>query len=228
MLATITLLAIFVEPSIVFYVVLSCHFILPPVLLACFGEQPSNPERDGEITEFLPEVTEDNLQVLNRAGEAGDSPTSSNSANGTSNAIDDLDDEELEDLKIPSHEELEDDDEDDEDSDDDKSVDLLNFKLQPTNESASKRHTSKSNNDDDFEIREISDEDDYSEEESESESDDEDEEEDDDDANVDNQAKVAKEFDKNSKHLDVERSDNSSDDDFEIINENELAELKNV
>ncbi|XP_012249326.1 uncharacterized protein LOC100749707 isoform X2 [Bombus impatiens] len=73
-----------------------CMSILlgPPLLLKLPSKMVVQKEWDSEIEEFLPAVTEDNLQVLTRAGESGDqSPTPTSVLSDAQNG-----------LKIPSHE----------------------------------------------------------------------------------------------------------------------------
>ncbi|XP_015606792.1 uncharacterized protein LOC107273271 [Cephus cinctus] len=60
-------------------------------------------EWDSEIEEFLPAATEDNLQVLKRAGETGDH--SSTPTGALEAQIDPFNEDELVGLKMPSHEE---------------------------------------------------------------------------------------------------------------------------
>uniref|UniRef100_A0A0C9RNR3 Fam134c protein n=1 Tax=Fopius arisanus TaxID=64838 RepID=A0A0C9RNR3_9HYME len=81
-----------------------CMSILlgPVLLLRLPGKIFPTKEWDNEIEEFLPAVTEDNLEVLERAGEDGDhSPTP---ANGSKTPNDPFNDDELIGLKMPSHE----------------------------------------------------------------------------------------------------------------------------
>ncbi|XP_048265809.1 uncharacterized protein LOC100651229 isoform X3 [Bombus terrestris] len=73
-----------------------CMSILlgPPLLLKLPSKMVVQKEWDSEIEEFLPAVTEDNLQVLTRAGESGDqSPTPTSVLSDAQNG-----------LKMPSHE----------------------------------------------------------------------------------------------------------------------------
>lgn len=82
-----------------------CMSILlgPPLLLKLPSKMVVQKEWDSEIEEFLPAVTEDNLQVLTRAGESGDqSPTPTSVLSDAQNEF--LIDEDLLGLKIPSHE----------------------------------------------------------------------------------------------------------------------------
>ncbi|XP_048265808.1 uncharacterized protein LOC100651229 isoform X2 [Bombus terrestris] len=76
-----------------------CMSILlgPPLLLKLPSKMVVQKEWDSEIEEFLPAVTEDNLQVLTRAGESGDqSPTPTSVLSDAQN--------DLLGLKMPSHE----------------------------------------------------------------------------------------------------------------------------
>ncbi|XP_014211261.1 uncharacterized protein LOC106641364 [Copidosoma floridanum] len=198
-----------INPVFLVYVSFTSVFVVPPVFVWFFGYQPSNTEKDGEISEFLPEVTEDSLRVLDRAGETGDSPAppNSNSANGNSTS-DKLDEEELVGLKMPSHDEAE------EDSADDLSDDIEIQSFDDTD--ALSRKNRRIGEEDEDSSSDSSDVDAY---------DDEEEEEEESEALQDMVRKKATKLDKNSKHLDLDRSDNSSDDDFEII---EIEELKNV
>ncbi|KAG6801522.1 hypothetical protein HZU73_03097 [Apis mellifera caucasica] len=82
-----------------------CMSILlgPALLLKLPNKMILHKEWDSEIEEFLPAVTEDNLQVLTRAGESGDqSPTPTSVLSDVQNEF--FNDEELMDLKMPSHE----------------------------------------------------------------------------------------------------------------------------
>ncbi|XP_076242454.1 uncharacterized protein LOC143184277 [Calliopsis andreniformis] len=82
-----------------------CMSILlgPALLLKIPNKMISHKEWDSEIEEFLPTVTEDNLQVLTRAGESGDqSPTPTSVLSDAQNEF--FNDEELLSLKMPSHE----------------------------------------------------------------------------------------------------------------------------
>ncbi|XP_076671153.1 uncharacterized protein LOC143370226 [Andrena cerasifolii] len=75
----------------------------PALLLKLPNKMISHKEWDSEIDEFLPAVTEDNLQVLTRAGESGDqSPTPTSVLSDAQNEF--FDDEDLMALKMPSHE----------------------------------------------------------------------------------------------------------------------------
>lgn len=75
----------------------------PALLLKLPNKMISHKEWDSEIEEFLPAVTEDNLQVLTRAGESGDqSPTPTSMLSDAQNEF--FNDEELMNLKMPSHE----------------------------------------------------------------------------------------------------------------------------
>nr|XP_003699253.1 PREDICTED: protein FAM134C-like [Megachile rotundata]XP_012152018.1 PREDICTED: protein FAM134C-like [Megachile rotundata] len=77
--------------------------LLGPALLLKLPNRISHKEWDSEIEEFLPAVTEDNLQVLTRAGESGDqSPTPTSVLSDAQNEF--FNDEELIGLKMPSHE----------------------------------------------------------------------------------------------------------------------------
>ncbi|XP_008558820.1 reticulophagy regulator 3 [Microplitis demolitor] len=60
-------------------------------------------EWESEIDDFLPVVTEDNLQVLNRAGETGDHSPTPPSGASFDQPIDPFNDDELVGLKMPSH-----------------------------------------------------------------------------------------------------------------------------
>ncbi|XP_017888301.1 reticulophagy regulator 3-like [Ceratina calcarata] len=67
------------------------------------GKMILHKDWDNEIEEFLPAVTEDNLQVLTRAGESGDqSPTPTSVLSDVQNEF--FEEEELVGLKMPSHE----------------------------------------------------------------------------------------------------------------------------
>ncbi|XP_076648996.1 uncharacterized protein LOC143356850 [Halictus rubicundus] len=82
-----------------------CMSILlgPALLLKLPNKMLSHREWDSEIEEFLPAVTEDNLQVLARAGESGDqSPTPTSVLSDAQNEF--FNDDDITDLKIPSHE----------------------------------------------------------------------------------------------------------------------------
>ncbi|XP_076168708.1 uncharacterized protein LOC143147381 isoform X2 [Ptiloglossa arizonensis] len=82
-----------------------CMSILlgPALLLKLPNKMISYKEWDSEIEEFLPAVTEDNLQVLTRAGESGDqSPTPTSVLSDAQNEF--FNDEDLIGLKMPSHE----------------------------------------------------------------------------------------------------------------------------
>ncbi|XP_015122292.1 reticulophagy regulator 3 [Diachasma alloeum] len=82
---------------------LCMSILLGPVLLLRLPSKicPTK-EWDNEIEEFLPAVTEDNLEVLKRAGEDGDhSPTP---PSGSKTPNDPFNDDELIGLKMPSHE----------------------------------------------------------------------------------------------------------------------------
>ncbi|KAF3426257.1 hypothetical protein E2986_07394 [Frieseomelitta varia] len=82
-----------------------CMSILlgPALLLKLPSKMVVHKEWDSEIEEFLPAVTEDNLQVLTRAGESGDqSPTPTSVLSDAQNEF--LIDEDLLGLKMPSHE----------------------------------------------------------------------------------------------------------------------------
>ncbi|XP_071872800.1 uncharacterized protein [Bombus fervidus] len=82
-----------------------CMSILlgPALLLKLPSKMVVQKEWDSEIEEFLPAVTEDNLQVLTRAGESGDqSPTPTSVLSDAQNEF--LIDEDLLGLKMPSHE----------------------------------------------------------------------------------------------------------------------------
>ncbi|XP_012282516.1 reticulophagy regulator 2 [Orussus abietinus] len=79
--------------------------LLGPALLLQIPHRITSPkEWDSEIEEFLPAVTEDNFQVLKRAGESGDNSLTPPGVTPASQ-IDPFDDEELIGLKMPSHEE---------------------------------------------------------------------------------------------------------------------------
>ncbi|OAD58650.1 hypothetical protein WN48_10534, partial [Eufriesea mexicana] len=80
-----------------------CMSILlgPALLLKLPSKMVLHKEWDSEIEEFLPAVTEDNLQVLTRAGESGDqSPTPTSVLSDAEF----FNDEDLIGLKMPSHE----------------------------------------------------------------------------------------------------------------------------
>ncbi|XP_063974829.1 reticulophagy regulator 2-like [Diachasmimorpha longicaudata] len=82
---------------------LCMSILLGPVLLLRLPSKifPTK-EWDNEMEEFLPAVTEDNMEVLKRAGENGDPcPT----PHDTKTADDPFNDDELIGLKMPSHEE---------------------------------------------------------------------------------------------------------------------------
>ncbi|XP_031838528.1 uncharacterized protein LOC116429576 [Nomia melanderi] len=82
-----------------------CMSILlgPALLLKLPNKMLSHKEWDSEIEEFLPAVTEDNLQVLTRAGESGDqSPTPTSVLSDAQNEF--FNDDDLMGLKMPSHE----------------------------------------------------------------------------------------------------------------------------
>lgn len=82
-----------------------CMSILvgPGLLLKLPGKMILHKDWDNEIEEFLPAVTEDNLQVLTRAGESGDqSPTPTSVLSDVQNEF--FEEEELMGLKMPSHE----------------------------------------------------------------------------------------------------------------------------
>ncbi|KZC13007.1 PREDICTED: protein FAM134C-like [Dufourea novaeangliae] len=82
-----------------------CMSILlgPALLLKLPNKMLPHKEWDSEIEEFLPAVTEDNLQVLTRAGESGDhSPTPTSVLSDAQNEF--FNDEDLMGLKMPSHE----------------------------------------------------------------------------------------------------------------------------
>lgn len=83
-----------------------CMSILlgPALLLKLPGKMVSHKEWDSEIEEFLPAVTEDNLQVLTRAGESGDqSPTPTSVLSDAQNEF--FSEDDLMGMKMPSHEE---------------------------------------------------------------------------------------------------------------------------
>ncbi|CAK9828284.1 hypothetical protein ANTRET_LOCUS5841 [Anthophora retusa] len=82
-----------------------CMSILlgPALLLKLPSKLLLHKEWDSEIEEFLPAVTEDNLQILTRAGESGDqSPTPTSVLSDALNEF--FNDEDLMSLKMPSHE----------------------------------------------------------------------------------------------------------------------------
>lgn len=82
-----------------------CMSILlgPALLLKIPSKMVTHKEWDSEIEEFLPAVTEDNLQVLTRAGESGDqSPTPTSVLSDAQNEF--FNEEDLLGLKMPSHE----------------------------------------------------------------------------------------------------------------------------
>lgn len=82
-----------------------CMSILlgPALLLKLPGKMISHKEWDSEIEEFLPAVTEDNLQVLTRAGESGDqTPTPTSVLSDAQNEF--FTEDDLVGMKMPSHE----------------------------------------------------------------------------------------------------------------------------
>lgn len=82
-----------------------CMSILlgPALLLKLPGKVISHKEWDSEIEDFLPAVTDDNLEVLTRAGESGDhSPTPPSVLSDAQNEF--FTEEDLTGLKMPSHE----------------------------------------------------------------------------------------------------------------------------
>ncbi|XP_043264507.1 reticulophagy regulator 3-like isoform X1 [Colletes gigas] len=90
----------------VIFAYMICMSILlgPALLLKLPSKMILHKEWDSEIEEFLPAVTEDNLQVLTRAGESGDqSPTPTSVISDAQNEF--FNDEDLVGLKMPSHEE---------------------------------------------------------------------------------------------------------------------------
>lgn len=86
------------------YAVCMSVLVGPALLLKLPGRVLPSKEWDSEIEDFLPAVTEDNLQVLTRAGESGDhSPTPTSMSSDLQN--DPFNEEELLSLRMPSHEE---------------------------------------------------------------------------------------------------------------------------
>ncbi|XP_058791711.1 uncharacterized protein LOC131664540 [Phymastichus coffea] len=84
------------------YVVCMTFLIAPTLVHRFYSDELYSKEWDSEIEEFLPAVTEDNLQVLKRAGETGDhSPTPPSSGSEPSPAY--HFDEELVGLRMPAH-----------------------------------------------------------------------------------------------------------------------------
>ncbi|XP_046824528.1 uncharacterized protein LOC124426644 [Vespa crabro] len=85
------------------YIICMSILLVPALLLKLPGKVISHKEWDSEVEEFLPIVTEDNLQVLKRAGESGDhSPTPSSLQSDIQNDF--FNDDKLVDLRMPSHE----------------------------------------------------------------------------------------------------------------------------
>ncbi|KAI4497092.1 hypothetical protein M0802_007838 [Mischocyttarus mexicanus] len=77
---------------------------VPALLLKLPGTVISHREWDSEVEEFLPAVTEDNLQVLKMAGESGDhSPTPLSKQSDSQNEF--FNDDEIMDFLMPSHDE---------------------------------------------------------------------------------------------------------------------------
>ncbi|XP_012269096.2 uncharacterized protein LOC105693623 [Athalia rosae] len=85
------------------YTIFMSILVGPGLLLHIPCRVLNSKEWDSEIEEFLPAVTEDNLQVLKRAGESGDHSLTPTSLSAENN-IDPLNDEELVGLRMPSHE----------------------------------------------------------------------------------------------------------------------------
>ncbi|KAK2587518.1 hypothetical protein KPH14_003214 [Odynerus spinipes] len=84
------------------YTICMSILLVPALLLKLPREVISHKEWDSEVEEFLPIVTEDNLQLLKRAGESGDhSPTPSSLQSDVQNDF--FNDEKLIDLRMPSH-----------------------------------------------------------------------------------------------------------------------------
>lgn len=87
---------------LIVYVLCMCVFLGPALLLRIPIKLLSTKEWETEIDDFLPAATEDNLEVLKRAGETGDqSPTSQSNSQDFQN--DAFNDDELNELKMPSH-----------------------------------------------------------------------------------------------------------------------------
>ncbi|XP_043477450.1 uncharacterized protein LOC122508257 [Leptopilina heterotoma] len=110
------------------YTICMSILIGPALLLQIPSKVLTNKEWDSEIEEFLPAVTEDNLQVLQLAGDSGDHlPTPVSVASDIQNDPFNNDDEDDDD---------DDDDDDDNDDDDDDDDDLVGFKM-PSHEEGS-------------------------------------------------------------------------------------------
>ncbi|XP_046607029.1 reticulophagy regulator 3-like [Neodiprion virginianus] len=92
-----------ISGTLLAYTILMSILVGPGILLHIPCKVMTSKEWDSEIEEFLPAVTEDNLQVLKRAGESGDQSLTPTSLS-VENQIDPLNDKELVGLRMPSHE----------------------------------------------------------------------------------------------------------------------------
>ncbi|CAG5108251.1 Similar to RETREG2: Reticulophagy regulator 2 (Homo sapiens) [Cotesia congregata] len=91
--------------GVVMFYIICMSILLGPALFVKIPKKMFTPkEWESEIDEFLPVVTEDNLQLLNRAGETGDHSPTPPSGSSSDNPIDPFNDNELVGLKMPSHE----------------------------------------------------------------------------------------------------------------------------
>lgn len=92
-----------ISGTLLAYTIFMSILVGPGLLLHMPCKVLTSKEWDSEVEEFLPAVTEDNLQVLKRAGESGDHSLTPTSLS-VENQIDPLNDEELVGLRMPSHE----------------------------------------------------------------------------------------------------------------------------
>ncbi|XP_074102386.1 uncharacterized protein LOC141529646 isoform X1 [Cotesia typhae] len=93
-----------VNGVVMFYMICMSILLGPALFVKIPKKMFSQKEWESEIDEFLPVVTEDNLQLLNRAGETGDHSPTPPSGASSDNPIDPFNDNELIGLKMPSHE----------------------------------------------------------------------------------------------------------------------------